>query len=66
MLKIGNTKANHFFECKIPDDYEKPTQKATRAERERYITAKYKDRMFIPPLTSSFNINSVRSHLSYN
>ncbi len=47
MIAIGNANANRTFEFKIFPPYSKPSPKCDRETREKWIRAKYKDRLFV-------------------
>jgi len=48
-LKIGNEGVNSIFEHSIPSSWTKPTAKIDRATKEKFIKAKYEQKLFINP-----------------
>lgn len=46
---VGNSNANAVLEAAVPTTMKKPTTSSTRAEREKWIKAKYADKAFVKP-----------------
>ncbi|KAF7535903.1 hypothetical protein G7Z17_g13132 [Cylindrodendrum hubeiense] len=54
LLLIGNRVSNMVWEARL-DQSVKPTAQATREQRLRFITAKYVDRLFVEPISSTLS-----------
>lgn len=54
LLLVGNRVSNMVWEAKL-DPAQKPTPQATREERLRFITAKYVERAFVEPISSTLS-----------
>ncbi|KAI9757116.1 MAG: hypothetical protein M4579_003594 [Chaenotheca gracillima] len=54
LLQIGNRVSNMIWEAKL-DRSRKPTPNATREQRLKFITAKYVDREFVTPISSTLS-----------
>ncbi|KXX77898.1 Protein csx2 [Madurella mycetomatis] len=54
LLLVGNRVSNMVFEAKL-DPAQKLTPQATREQRLRFITAKYVDRAYVEPLSSTLS-----------
>ncbi|KAH8737536.1 hypothetical protein BGZ61DRAFT_337360 [Ilyonectria robusta] len=54
LLLIGNRVSNMVWEARL-DQSVKPTAQATREQRLRFITAKYVDRAFVEPISSTLS-----------
>lgn len=54
LLLVGNRVSNMVWEAKL-DLATKPTPQATREERLRFITAKYVDKAFVEPISSTLS-----------
>ncbi|KAE8452112.1 hypothetical protein EG329_001579 [Mollisiaceae sp. DMI_Dod_QoI] len=54
LLQVGNRISNMVWEAKL-DQSTKPSPQATREERLRFITAKYVDRAYIEPISSTLS-----------
>ncbi|KAJ9668809.1 hypothetical protein H2201_001055 [Coniosporium apollinis] len=54
LLTIGNRVSNMIWEARL-DSYLKPTPTSTREQRLRFITAKYADRAFVQPISTTLS-----------
>ncbi|KAH8676863.1 centaurin beta [Tricladium varicosporioides] len=54
LLLVGNRVSNMVWEAKL-DPKTKPTPQATREERLKFITAKYVDRAYVEPISSTLS-----------
>ncbi|CAG8960844.1 hypothetical protein HYFRA_00002381 [Hymenoscyphus fraxineus] len=54
LLLVGNRVSNMVWEAKL-DPANKPTPQASREERLRFITAKYVDRAYVEPISSTLS-----------
>ncbi|KAF4630661.1 hypothetical protein G7Y89_g7474 [Cudoniella acicularis] len=54
LLLVGNRVSNMVWEARL-DPATKPTPQATREERLRFITAKYVDRAYVEPISSTLS-----------
>jgi len=54
LLLVGNRISNMVFEAKL-DPVLKPTPQATREQRLKFITAKYVDKAYVEPLSSTLS-----------
>ncbi|KAG4425837.1 hypothetical protein IFR04_001044 [Cadophora malorum] len=54
LLLVGNRVSNMVWEAKL-DQSTKPSPQATREERLRFITAKYVDRAYVEPISSTLS-----------
>lgn len=54
LLLVGNRVSNMVWEAKL-DQSLKPTPQATREERLKFITAKYVDRLYVDPISSTLS-----------
>jgi len=54
LLLVGNRVSNMVWEAKL-DPATKPTPQATREERLKFITAKYVDRAYVEPISSTLS-----------
>jgi Arf-GAP/SH3 domain/ANK repeat/PH domain-containing protein len=54
LLLVGNRVANLTWEAKLPVGV-KPTAQATREQRLKYITAKYVERLYVEPISSTLS-----------
>ena len=59
MTQLGNTRANQFFECHAMsfDQSLRPTESSTTSDRKEWITMKYKDKKFVPPLPKGYSLH---------
>jgi Arf-GAP/SH3 domain/ANK repeat/PH domain-containing protein len=55
LLQVGNRVSNMVWEAKLEPPSLKPTPQSTREQRLKYITAKYCERAFVQPLSTTLS-----------